>query len=59
MAELRKKGVQTARIEARGKTASLFALRDLNAAEQAKMAQIQQAFADTQLKRVDCTSSSN
>lgn len=54
LAELLKKGV-TARIEARGKTTSVFALRDLNAAEQAKMAQLQQAFADTQLKRVDCT----
>lgn len=55
VAELRKKGVQTARIDARSKTANVFALRDLNAAEQAKMAQLQQAFADTQLKRVDCT----
>jgi len=54
MAELHKKGVQTVSIEARGKTPSLFALRDLDAAEQAKMAQLQQAFADTQLKRVDC-----
>ncbi len=59
VAELLKKGVQTARIEARGKTASMFALRDLDAAEQAKMAQLQQAFADTQLKRVDCTQKTN
>lgn len=54
VAELRKKGVQTVRIEARGKTASIFALRDLDAAEQARMAQLQQAFSGTQLKRVDC-----
>ena len=55
VAELRKKGIQVVRIEARGKTTSVFALRDLNADEQAKMAQLQQTFADTQLKRVDCT----
>jgi len=55
VAELRKKGIQAVRIEARGKTTSVFALRDLNAAEQAKMAQLQQTFANTQLKRVDCT----
>ncbi len=59
VAELLKKGVKTAHIEARGKTVSVFALRDLDAAEQAKMAQLQQAFADTQLKRVDCTKKAN
>lgn len=55
LAELRSKGVQDARIEARGKTASVFALRDLDAAEQAKMAQLQQNFGGTQLQQVDCT----
>lgn len=55
LAELRSKGVQDARIEARGKTASVFALRDLDAAEQAKMAQLQQAFDGIQLEQVDCT----
>ena len=59
LAELRSKGVQDARIEARGKTASVFALRDLDAAEQAKMAQLQQNFGGTQLQQVDCTQITN
>ena len=59
VAELHKKGVQSARIEARGKTPSLFTLRDLDTAEQASMVQLQQSYANTQLKRVDCTSKTN
>ena len=59
VAELHKKGIQSVRIEARGKTPSLFTLRDLDTAEQARMAQLQQSYANTQLKRVDCTSKTN
>ncbi|MHB1174333.1 MAG: hypothetical protein ACYCZJ_04340 [Sulfuriferula sp.] len=59
VAELHKKGVQTVSIETRGKTPSLFTLRDLDAAEQAKLTQLQQTYADTQLKRVDCAPSSH
>ena len=59
VAELHKKGIQTVSIEARGKTPRLFTLRDLDAAEQAKLTQLRQTYADTQLKRVDCTPSSN
>lgn len=54
LAELRKKGVQNARIEARGKTASLFVLRDLDTSEQDKMEQIQQVFGGTRLQQVAC-----
>ena len=59
LAELRNKGVPDARIEARGKTASVFALRDLDTAEQAKMAQLHQNFGGTQLQQVDCTQITN
>lgn len=59
VAELHKKGVQTVSIEARGKTPSLFTLRDLDAAEQSKLTQLQQTYADTQLKRVDCAPGSH
>jgi hypothetical protein len=54
MAELRKKGVQNSRIEARGKTASVLLLNQLDAGEQAQLQQIQQAFGDGQLKTVAC-----
>jgi hypothetical protein len=59
VAELHKKGIQSVRIEARGKTLTLFTLRDLNPAEQASMAQLQQSYANTQLKRVDCAAKTN
>lgn len=59
VAELHKKSIQSVRIEARGKTPTLFTLRDLNPAEQASMAQLQQSYANTQLKRVDCTAKTN
>lgn len=54
LAELRNKGVQEARIDARGKTPSIFALRDLDPTEQDQMAQLQQALGDTQLNQVSC-----
>jgi hypothetical protein len=54
MAELRKKGVQNSRIEARGKTASVLLLNQLDAGEQAQLQQIQQAFGDGQLETVAC-----
>lgn len=54
LAELRNKGVQEARIDARGKIPIIFALRDLDPTEQDQMAQLQQAFGDTQLNQVSC-----
>lgn len=59
LAELSRKGVQDARIEARGKTASVFIFRDLNAAEQTTMAQLQRTFDGTRLDPVECTQTSN
>jgi hypothetical protein len=54
LAELRKKGVQNSRIEARGKTASVLLLNQLDANEQAQLQQIQQTLGDGQLKAVAC-----
>ena len=54
VAELRKKGVQNSRVEARGKTASVLLLNQLDAGEQAQLQQIQQTFGDGQLKTVAC-----